>query len=42
MIICWTENARTDEKLQDKEAVKRLPPILSLKKCFETGEIELI
>lgn len=42
LIICWTDNAKTDEKLKDNPIVKKLPPILSLKKCFETGEIELI
>lgn len=42
LIICWTDNAKTDDKLKDNPTVKKMPPVLSLKNCFETGEIELI
>jgi hypothetical protein len=42
LIICWNDNAKTDDKLKDNPTVKKMPPILSLKNCFETGEIELI
>lgn len=42
LIICWNDNAKTDSKLNDNQTVKKMPPILSLKNCFETGEIELI
>lgn len=42
LIICWSDNAKTDEKLKDNATVRKMPPILSLKNCFETGEIELI
>ncbi|MDX2302440.1 MAG: hypothetical protein NW226_06545 [Microscillaceae bacterium] len=42
LIICWEDNAKTDEKLKDNPTVKKMPPIISLKNCFETGEIELI
>lgn len=42
MVVCWIDNAKTNEKLKDKAAIKKMPPVLSLKNCFETGEIELI
>lgn len=42
LIVCWTDNAKSDEKLKNNPTVKKMPPILSLKKCFETGEIELL
>lgn len=42
LIVCWNDNAKTDDKLKDNPTVKKMPPILSLKNCFETGEIELI
>lgn len=42
MIVCWIDNAKTNDKLKDKEAIKKMPPVLSLKNCFETGDIELI
>lgn len=42
LIICWHDNAKTDEKLKESQTVKKMPPVLSLKNCFKTGEIELI
>ncbi|WP_375560195.1 hypothetical protein ACE193_21180 [Bernardetia sp. OM2101] len=42
LIICWQDNARSDERLKNNPSVKKLPPILSLKNCFDTGEIELL
>ena len=42
MIICWIDNARTDDKLKNNRNVKKLPPILSIKDFFETGTIDLI
>jgi len=42
LIICWEENAKTDTRLKENNAVKSMPPVLSLKKCFQTGEIELL
>ena len=35
MIICWEDNSRSDEKLKERDSVKKLPPILSLKKDGE-------
>lgn len=42
LIICWEDNAKTNPKLKDNYAVKKMPPVISLKKCFETGKIELL
>ena len=42
LIICWTDNARNDERIKKHPSVKKLPPILSLKDCFDTGRIELV
>lgn len=42
LIICWNDNAKTAEKLKGSPTVKKMPPVLSLKQCFETGEIELM
>lgn len=42
VIICWSDNAKTDNKRKLKQAIMNMPPILSLKNCLETGKIELI
>jgi hypothetical protein len=42
LIICWTDDAKSDDKLKDNPTVKKMPPVLSLKNCFETGKIELM
>ncbi|WP_338792293.1 hypothetical protein [Bernardetia sp. MNP-M8] len=42
LIICWVDNAKTDKRLNQMEAIKNMPPVLSLKNCFETGKIEII
>jgi len=41
LIVCWIENAKSDEKLKDKQKIIELPPILSIKNCFETGQINV-
>ena len=47
LIVCWEDNAKSDLSharpgLRQKLQVKDLPPVLALKNCLETGEINLV
>ncbi len=42
LIICWNDNSKTDSKIGGKELINKMPPVLVIKNCFETGKIQIL
>jgi hypothetical protein len=39
LIICWEDDLKITPELQVSASLQKIPPIISLKECFETGKI---